>query len=77
MNWIKKRWMMFTGGITGGLGFLGLGVCCIPAVGGLTSVLGVSVLFFHQLSQWLIGIGLVLLCLGILIVLKKNKRCCK
>jgi hypothetical protein len=77
MKWIKKGWIIFTGGIASGLGFIGLGACCIPAVGGIASVLGVSVLFFHQISQWLIGIGLALLFLGILIFLQKNKSCCK
>jgi hypothetical protein len=77
MKLIKKGWLLATGVITSGLGFLGLGLCCLPVVGGITSLLGISVLFFHQVSQWLLGFGLLLLLFGLIILLRRQKGCCK
>lgn len=77
MKSIKKGWLIVTGGFASGLGFLGLGACCVPAVGAAASLMGVSVLFFHQVSQWLIGLGLILLLFGLIIMLRRKRGCCK
>jgi len=70
-------WLLVSGGIVTGLGLLGLGACCLPIAGGIASVLGLSALYFHQASQWLIVLGIVLIIIGLILLLKKKKKCCK
>ena len=77
MKWLSKTGIVVSGGITALLGFLGLGACCLPIMGSLAALLGVSVLFFHQVSQWFIGLGLFLIFIGIIAFLRLKKDCCK
>ena len=67
MKWVSKTKIIASGSITALLGFLGLGACCLPIASAVASFLGVSVLFFHYVSQWVIGLGLLLFFILIII----------
>ena len=57
------------------LGVLGYVACCLPLLGGIFSVLGVSLLFAHQISVIFVVLGIAFLIIGIFLIFKSRQSC--
>ena len=70
-----KKGLLGSGFIASILGALGLAACCIPFVTAGLAGVGISILFFHRISQYFLyaGIALILIA-GLTYFWRKNDK---